>query len=321
MNSNQALIRGASPLLATAMIWGGMFTVALAVLRVMDAFHLTLVRYAVTALVFAFALWWKEGRASLAFDGRGLTVAFLGTLGFAGFSLLVFGGLARSRPEHGAVIVATMPMLTALTTWVVRGVRPSRLTLASVGAAFAGVLLVISKGHADFLHEGSAVGDAMILAGALCWVGYTMGAASFPGWSALRYTALTTLTGTGAIALATLAAIELGVSHPTRLDAIAAVGWQLAYMIALASVFAVLAWNLGMRTLGAANGVLFINFVPVTAFAIRAVQGQPIGAAELFGAALVIGALLVSNLAPRLRLPTGVSAQDSAVRLNGAGGQ
>lgn len=300
MNSNQLLVRGALPLAATAMIWGGMFTVALDVLHVMDAFHLTLVRYAVTALVFALALWWKEGRASLAFDGRALAVAALGALGFAGFSLLVFGGLALTQPQHGAVIAGTMPMLTALMTWVVRGTRPSRLTLASIGAAFAGVLLVISKGHADFLREGSVVGDAMILAGVLCWIGYTMGAASFPGWSPLRYTALTTLTGTGAIALATLAAIELGVARPTSAEAIGAVGWQLAYMIALASVFAVLAWNRGMRMLGAANGVLFINFVPVTAFAIRAAQGHPIGAAELLGAALVIGALLVSNLAPRL---------------------
>jgi hypothetical protein len=43
------------------------------------------------------------------------------------------------------------------------------------------------------------------------------------------------------------------------------------------------------------NGVLFINFVPVTVFAIRIAQGHHFQPIEFIGAALVIGALIANN--------------------------
>ena len=48
-----------------------------------------------------------------------------------------------------------------------------------------------------------------------------------------------------------------------------------------------------------ANGVLFINLVPITAFAIGIAQGHRFGAREIAGVALVIGALIVNNVATR----------------------
>jgi drug/metabolite transporter (DMT)-like permease len=64
-------------------------------------------------------------------------------------------------------------------------------------------------------------------------------------------------------------------------------------------VLAVLAWNAGIAILGPANGVLFINLVPITAFAIGVAQGHRFGASEIIGVVLVIGALLANNLAAR----------------------
>jgi len=61
----------------------------------------------------------------------------------------------------------------------------------------------------------------------------------------------------------------------------------------------VLAWNAGISVLGPANGVLFINLVPITAFAIGVAQGHKFGASEIAGALLVIGALVVNNVATR----------------------
>lgn len=299
--NNGIYIRGVLPLLATAIIWGGMFPVATSVLRVMDAFHLTLLRYGTAAGIFALILACTEGRAGFCFEGKGTSALVFGTMGFAGFSLLVFGGLAHSGSEHAAVIMATMPMLTAALNWAIRGVRPAAVTMSAIALAFAGVLLVVSKGNPAFLDSGTLTGDVMILAGALCWVGYTMGAAAFPGWSPVRYTTVTSLTGAAAIAIATLGAIELGAAHATSAAAIAAVGWEIAYMIVLASVFAVLAWNSGMKVLGSSNGVLFINFVPVTAFAIGYFQGHALLRSEIAGAVMVMLALILNNLLPRLR--------------------
>lgn len=88
------------------------------------------------------------------------------------------------------------------------------------------------------------------------------------------------------------------VSTPTAGD-VESVGWQLAYLIGIASVLAVLSWNAGNKLLGVTNGMLFINFVPVTVFAIRIAQGHHFQPIEFVGAALVIGALIANNVVVR----------------------
>ena len=67
----------------------------------------------------------------------------------------------------------------------------------------------------------------------------------------------------------------------------------------IASVLGVLSWNAGNKLLGVVNGVLFINFVPVTVFAIRIAQGHHFQPIEFVGAALVIGALIANNVVVR----------------------
>jgi len=63
-------------------------------------------------------LWYVEGRGALAPGRARLRLWLYGSLGFAGFSILGFLGLARSRPEHAAIIVALMPLITALMNWL-----------------------------------------------------------------------------------------------------------------------------------------------------------------------------------------------------------
>src|SRR5207253_1877381 len=125
-------------------------------------FYMTAIRYGLTALVFAIVLIAVEGRGALRFEGRGLRAATLGTIGFAGLGLLVFIGLQHSRPEHGAVIMATQPLIAAVVAWLMRGVRPARATTALLGVALLGVVLVVTKGRLTGLFdEGTGVGDAL----------------------------------------------------------------------------------------------------------------------------------------------------------------
>ena len=65
-------------------------------------------------------------------------------------------------------------------------------------------------------------------------------------------------------------------------------------------MIAVFAWNEGVRRIGPANAALFLNLVPVIAFAIAiAIQGYDPNAFELLGALITIGALVYANLAGR----------------------
>jgi drug/metabolite transporter (DMT)-like permease len=71
------------------------------------------------------------------------------------------------------------------------------------------------------------------------------------------------------------------------------------YVIVIGALAAVLAWNEGVRRLGAPNAALFMNLVPVVAFAIAIGRGYHPDAAELGGAAITVAALIGANLAAR----------------------
>jgi drug/metabolite transporter (DMT)-like permease len=292
-----APLRGAGLLLLAAIAWGALFPVAIIALPVLDPFHMTAIRYGLTAIVFVGLLVLTEGPQALKMEGRGLRAALLGATGFAGLGILVFVGLQHSRAEHGAIMMATQPLIAAVVAWLLRGVRPPRATLAFLGIALAGVLLVVTKGRASGLFgDGTGLGDLMMFLGAVSWVIYTLGAADFPSWSPLRYTAITCVLSLPAIFGITAIASATGYVSTPSLSDVESVGWQLAYMIVIASVVGVLAWNAGNKLLGVTNGMLFINFVPVTVFAIRIAQGHHFQPIEFVGAALVIGALIGNNV-------------------------
>jgi drug/metabolite transporter (DMT)-like permease len=291
--------RAAGMLIFTTLAWGAMFAVAKSALDSLDAYWLSTLRYVPASLAMLAILWFVEGRRALLPAGVELRLWLYGSIGFAGFSILGFLGIAQSRPEHAAIIVALMPLITALMNWLIRGVRPRAVTFAAMLVALVGVALAITKGHLRLEAAGTLHADALILAGVVSWVIYTMGASSFPNASALRYTALSMALGTTTIVAVTLVATGIGFAHLPALQALATLPGEIAYLSIVGAVLAVLAWNAGIAILGPANGVLFINLVPITAFAIGVAQGHRFGASEIIGVALVIGALLADNLVAR----------------------
>ena len=108
----------------TAVVWGGQFVVGKSALESIDAFPLSALRYAVAAGLWLIVLAVLEGPRSLRLDGRGWRLFWLGSLGFAGFNLLAYTGLAHARPQSASLIVALGPLLTALVLWQRTRVRP-----------------------------------------------------------------------------------------------------------------------------------------------------------------------------------------------------
>jgi drug/metabolite transporter (DMT)-like permease len=290
--------QAAAMLLFTALAWGALFSVAKGALASIDAFHLSALRYVPAAIAMLAILAVVEGPRALRLEGNGVRLWIYGSLGFAGFSNLAFLGIAGTSPEHAAIIAALMPLVTALLTWLLRGRRPPAATLVAIVVAFAGVLLVITHGRARLPEDFSWTADAMVLAGVVCWVLYTMGSADTPGFSPLRYTGLSMAFGAASIVVLALAAGALGMPAPTR-SQVVAFAPEIAYLSVVAGVLAVLAWNAGVGTLGAPTGSLFVNLVPVTAFAIAIAQGHRFGAVEIGGALLTIIALVGANIANR----------------------
>ena len=289
-----------APSLTAALAWGAMFPIVGPALERIDAFHLTTVRYLAASAVFLALLAAIEGGRSLRTEGRTLELWALGTLGFAGFNLLTYVALGHIRPQDAALIVATAPVITVLVLWALGSGRPRGAQLLLTALAFAGVTVVISRGDPSRLFGSNALWQLLVLGGVLGWTGYTIAAARrFPSFSPLRYTALTAALGTvSLVAITAIAVLAGGVGSPSAAD-YSAEWWRLVYIAGPAAVVAVLAWNDGVKRIGAANGALFINLVPVVTFAIAIAQGYRPGAAELAGAAATVAALVAANLVAR----------------------
>jgi len=301
------LFKGVAWALAAVLSWGPMFPIAKRMLEVMDAFSLASIRYLIGVTVFSVLLAAIEGRQAFSYAGRFPAAALLGVIGITGFNALVWLGLAWTRPEHATIILALQAPLAALAVWLLRGERPARFTLGCTALAFAGVLLVITRGDPLAALGGfgasrsELLGDLLVLLGGASWVAYGLGGQSFAGWSALRFTTLTGIPG--AIALVALNAVVVAAGRAQLPDAEVIVShwWQIGYFSLVSVVLGVFAFNAAVKHIGPLDTTLLLNLVPVTVFGIEAALGRRYTRAEIAGGALVVAALIANNLYLRRR--------------------
>ncbi|ENT7030808.1 DMT family transporter [Salmonella enterica] len=291
-------------LLATVS-WGAMFPVMTHALTRIDPFNFTTLRYSIAGIAFALLLMYREGRTAFRLKGERWGLAWLfGTFGFAGFGFLVFLGQHLAGPDGAltaSIMMATMPMLGLLTIWVLKKNRPRARTFGFILLSFSGVVLVITNGNMlSVLHSPvSLTANLLLIAGALCWVLYTIGGSYFPDWSPVRYTTLTTLLGMISVAAIDLLLILTGTISVPDAASVTSVIPHLLYMALVAGLMAVLCWNIGNSIITATNGVLFMDVVPVTAFIVSALNGVVPTHVQIVGATITATALILNNLSQR----------------------
>ena len=303
MNAMSSRTLGISAALTATILWGMQFPVLGAVLHDLDPFWLTFVRYLTATLILAAVVLLREGRGAFSLEGRGWTVAGLGILGFSVFNVALLLGIRISGPQHGSLIMATTPLLVVLVGWLRGGAKPTVRTLGVIALAFFGVALVVTKGNpASVLAAGDWIGDLLMLGGALCWATYTSWIPAFSSWSPLRYTMLGTFFGTLSTAVIALVATMFGFSHLPRVGGFVHALPGMAFLAIAGAVISLVAWNIGIAKLGAPTAVLFMNVVPITAFAIAIGFGARYPAIEYVGAAITIFALVLNNIVARPRM-------------------
>ncbi|KAB7707265.1 EamA family transporter [Bacillus aerolatus] len=287
--------------LFAVLTWGGMYPVMADALKIMDPFYITLFRYGSVSIVFVFWLIMTEGKEHLKVEGRLKEVLFLGTMGFAGFSFLVFLGQQLAGPSGtviAAVIMATQPLLGVIVIWITQKTTPKPLTFLFMLTAFVGVVMVISKGDITifFSKDGNLFANFLILIGAVCWVIYTSGGSSFPDWSPLRYTTVTSIYGYLSIIVIVTGATLMGWLDVPTIKMFSDISGALIYISLIAGVLAVFSWNAGNKILTPINGIVFMNLLPVTTFVISVIQGYELSLFELAGMMIVILSLIANNL-------------------------
>ena len=284
-----------------------MFPLAKRTLVSIDPYTLGSIRYLIGVAVLAALLAVIEGRGAFSYAGRFPHAALLGVIGITGFNALVWFGLSFTQPEHTSIILALQAPIAALAVWLLRGQRPAGFTLGCSVLAFAGVLLVITRGDPRGALSGfgaggaELLGDLLVLLGGASWVIYGLGGASFAGWSALRFTTLTGIPGALGLCVLNAIAVATGHASPPVVDVLLAHAWQIGYLSIVSVVLGVFSFNAAVKHLGTLDTTLLLNLVPVTVFGIEAALGRSFAAVELAGAGVVIAALVANNLYLRRR--------------------
>lgn len=292
---------GMAGLLLATTAWGSLFLASKPVLPHVDPVWFTLLRYSIATLGFMLVLRLRGPIPWGALRQHGRRLAGLGFVGYGVFSAMVLVGLTHSLPSHGAVIMATMPITTQLVRWAFDGQRPSRGAIASTLLALVGVVMVSGAltHRAAGAQASTLVGDLTALAGTLGWIAYTRGAARLPELDVISFSALSALASWPLLLIATLLLAAFGLAPVPAADAAWKAWPALVYIGLVPTVFGVLAYNFGVRTLGVVTSTAFLNFVPVSVLLIGASMGSRPALHELAGVMLVVSGLLVHTLSQR----------------------
>ncbi|WP_164214602.1 DMT family transporter [Virgibacillus sp. YIM 98842] len=302
------LLLGAFLCFISAVSWGAMFPVANSAFHHIDAFYFTFFRYFYVSIILAVWLLWKEGKKAFRFEGKGKELLFFGTMAFTVYNLLIFWGqdlLGDPGTMVASIMESLMPMISIVIVWLLVRRRPHGFTLFCVLVGFVGALLVVTKGDfgAFFAGASNLVPSLLIFIAVVGWVIYTMGGSRFSnnGWSALRYSTLSCLLGTGVATVVVFITTVSGyISFPSA-ETLAITAPHIAFMVIFPGVIALVGWNYGVSVITPLNGLLFLNFVPVTTLAIQVVQGAGITMYDYIGTVFIIVSLLSNNIFMRVQ--------------------
>jgi drug/metabolite transporter (DMT)-like permease len=246
---------------------------------------LLLIRFALAAAVLTVV-----AGASGALRGlprRGLVAGLaMGAIGYATQAGLFFGALERMDASLLALILYVYPALVLIAAVALGRERASARRVAALVIALAGVVLVLAGAASGSLD---ALGTAMGFGAALAYTIYILcGDRVGAGVPPLTLAALVCVGATVTFAIASLfrGGPELGYG---------AEGWLwLGAMALVSTVGAILTFFAGLARVGPSAASILSTVEPVVTVALAAaVFGETLGAVQLAGGALVLGAVVV----------------------------
>ena len=233
----------------------------------------------------------------------GLVPVFLSALfGYLGYNGFVFVALTMAPASDAALIVpTTIPVLTAIGATFVG----ERLTAAKAGGfalAAAGAAIVIASGQSGAaLSSTRLLGDALLLAGALCWAIYTvLGKLTLRRRSPLEVIALGA--PIGALLLLPFGLFEQGYRDIGTWSAQVWVDLLYLALVVTVGSFTVFYWI--VNRVGAGIAALSSYFVPVVTLAMAVVfLGERPDALQLAGGLVILAGVRIATLRPAAVAP------------------
>ncbi len=298
--SRQGFIYAA--LLSVSFLWGASFAAAKVGMAELAPLNLVTLRFVIAAAIFGAILLLRRERSTIE---RADVWRFV-VLGFTmvtSYFYIQFTALTFTTTVNAALIVATIPVWTAIFAAALGWERVLPLGATGIVVALGGVSLIIGggRGGADLLSSATLPGDVLILVNALTWAGVTLyGKAimrKYPPFLTMAWTHIfgTLLLLPFAFVATPLAPVPLagqigGITWPT-------VGSAL-FLALLCSVYAYYVWYLGVERLGAVRTSLFSYFNPLFAAVVGVLyMGETLSVYVVSGGLIVLAGVYVTNVA------------------------
>ena len=280
--------------LALAMaIVGGYIGFSKALVIVFPIFILAWMRFAIAAVVMA--PWLRRPANEAPLDRRTHRLLFLESFfGNFLFSICMLFGIYRSSALAAGVIMAAIPAVVALLSWLLLRERPGWRVSVGIACAIAGIALVaLARDEEGELASGSLLGSVLLLGAATCEALYVViGKKLSAQVGPKRISALINLWG-----LALVTPFALWQLPHFNYAFIPDSSWVLLVVYSIAaSVLTVWLWMTGLKHVAASSAGVFTVFLPVSAAAVGVlIYGEQFTAAQAAAFALaLVGVVLAS---------------------------
>ncbi|MEJ2184314.1 MAG: DMT family transporter [Gemmatimonadota bacterium] len=271
-------------------IWAVNFSVIKVGLVQLPPFGFNALRFPLAGLLLLGVLAFR-GMLTLPHRADVFRIVGLGLLGNGAYQFLFISGIDRTRAGNASLLLAGTPIITAMLSSALGHERLAPRVWIGVLATVVGMGLVVGS---EPIHVGgdSLAGDLLLLAAAICWSAYTVGARNLVRrYGTMRVTAWTLWVGAVLLFL-------VGLPDLLTLPAPLSAGtWgSVAYSGILGIGVAYLLWYAGVRHLGNTRTATFANIVPVLALAVAWLWlGEVPNLRQVAGAAVIIAGVSLAR--------------------------
>lgn len=273
-------------LVLITMIWGGTFLLVQHAMTVSGPMFFVGLRFAAAA-VFVALFSWRHLRDLTLFELK--AGCFIGVAIMLGYGLQTVG-LQTIPSSQSAFITALYVPFVPLLQWLVLGRRPGLMPSIGIMLAFTGLMLVSGPAGASL---NFSPGEIATLISAIAIAAEIILISAYAGQVDVRRVTVVQLASTAVLAFLLVV--------PTQ-EAIPAFSWLLlvsAVGLGAASAAIQVAMNWAQKSVSPTRATLIYAGEPVWAGIAGRLAGERLPAIALFGAALIVAAVIVSELKTR----------------------
>jgi drug/metabolite transporter (DMT)-like permease len=281
----------------TALCWAGNAIVGRLAAGHIPPVTLSFLRWSLAFLLILPFAWKHLVRDWAAIRGRLGTMIVLSVTGIGAFNTLQYWALEHTQALNTLLLQSAAPLVVALWSLLLLGVRLTLAQACGVLLSLAGVLVILLHGDLTTLSSiAFNKGDLIFTVALVIFALYSVLTLKRPQIHGLSFVGFTF--GCGAACLVPLLIWELYARPVMRIDTANLL--TLAYVALFPSTLAYLCFNRGVQLIGANRAAPFFHVVPVFGTAMSIVfLGEHPQAFHFIGFALVLTGVFVASRKPK----------------------